>query len=887
MSAGMALNAMSTAENFALASGMGMEHATKRLADVQRALGLNSTNVEDHFRNMTKLSDSFVAIAPKVGSSVDELSGAFQSRFVGAMDAANMSVEEGIALIGALSTLGERYRGRTGGEYAARLLGVTSVLNMNNMRQWEALLGEKIYDQKGKMKPMADISDLLTERLGSLGNEKRVAQIVGAGFKSENVNLLNALIGIGPQIRQLQADLQNVGGVSAKAADMMRRTFMGQMTTLYNLAINVASVVGERLAPVLFVFTDAIASAAQWFTKLNPALQNFIVIAGLAAVAAYPLYLSLMYIGGLALAPFFMIGSAFMLIGRTAVTAAMAIARFGINVASFVASAVITAVTGTISIVKGIYSTLVTINTVVLDAFKSVVAAAMAVGNAMWHAFAFVAMHAMQMLVDVAVFLTSTFRQMMNMVKGLIGSMVSLLGTVLYHGIAAIGSMLLGILPLIVSIVSVLVMLPVIFFAAAVAATAFAAVVTTIGIGIAQFGAMIGAGIVAVWVGLKAAVAGAFAWVMDRMDKMREAASNVWSSFKGGAARALVSVGDALHKMAGFLWNFRENIEKVAVWWKANWENAIKDIGNIIVAVIESTVENAIRVFSSIGTALYMVFEPIGVLIVRLLTDVFVWVGTNWDRLWSDAGTAFRTFVSNMAHNFSQLFPLIDALANYIQLRLTKFMYMDALGTYNAWEKQYRERIALEVSRIVEPDKYIHPKEKRTFKGPFDDMGKTQTRWGDLAGRFGDSFGAFGDTFGGVGKQIWSLFGGTLDDLSPMLGKEGVKTKAPWADLFKSFNLAMPADAMGSLMNAFFGPTKTVKDASGAGELIGKGGPGWQFRQTSMARMEVGGDEAIAIEFQQLSVMQAIQRDTAVIAAANKKEPPVLKMPRPVREGGD
>lgn len=894
MSAAMAMKAMGIAENFALSSGMEMEAATRRIVDVQRNLGMNSTNVAEHYANMTRLSDIFVGVAPKVGSTVDQLTEAFRGRFAGAMHSANMSMEEGIAMMGALSTIGGRFRGGTGGEFGARLLGITSVLNANNAVQWRNLLGQELYDEGGKMLPIDQIADLLTERLGTEGSKQRTNRIVAAGFKSENVNVLSALIGLGPEIRKVLAEIEKVGGVSAKSADLMRRTFMGQMTTLYNNAINVATVIGERLAPIIFVFTDAIASAAKWFTALNPAIQQLIVGATAAAFAAYPLYLSLMYIGGLALKPFFMIGSAFMTMARFAMFAGSAILVLIGTIASFA----ISSVSFVVSITKGVISTLMTINSVVGNIIYTVADVAVAAGKVIGNALGSVALFAIGAIIDAFHFFSLTFRQMVDVVRDL-GAAVWKVGL---NAIVALGSLLFSlftsILPLIISVVAAIMALPFILMAVSAAGAALAAVVATMGIGIAQLGVAIGGGLLALWAGFKVAIAGTFAWVAGKMDDLREGAVSVWSSFKSGAAEALVSIGNALSKIAGFFWNIKDNAKIVGEWWSVNWKAAIEDIGNVIVTTIENAMTNVARLLSAASSAIYVLFKPIGYFLEALFVRSFGWFGANWTNMLSDAATIFKTFVSNIAQNFMTLLPVFDALADYIAAQIFNFGWADherkkaatklqaEIAYFTGDTDKLVKSMAILRPDLSKEDVIAKAKNAPQLRGPLDDLPALKTRGSDLAGMMNALTTSFADDSPVFAKKAWGIMSGAFSTMKPLL--EGFIGKAPWTELMSKLNLNLPEGFMGPLMEAFTGSTRKVVESEGAGQMIGKGGPGWTFRQTSMARMEVGGEFATNLERQQLSVLQAIQRDTAVIAAANKDmRPAIFKPMKPVREGGD
>lgn len=811
MSAGMAMEALGRAENFALAGGMKMQEATKRLVDVQRTLGLNSTDVGKHFESMSRLSDLFVGVAPKVGSSVDELSTAFTGRFAIAMNSANMSVEEGIGLLGALSQQGQKFRGAAGGEFAAKMVGTTFTTGIKNRVAWERLLGEDVF-AGGKMMPIADLSDLITKRLGTEGGSQRRARIIGAGFQSESTAAIEALIGVGGQIRRVQADMANLGGISQKTADMMRGSISGQFMMLYNNAMNVATVVGERLAPVLFSLTAPVVSLFQWFTRLNPAWQNLIVLAGLAAAAAYPLYVTLSAITSLALAPFRAIASGVYSIASAAIGAAASLP----------------------------------------SVFMSVSRAVYSLGSSVYTVFSAVAG------------LGST---VMNAVVGAFFSLIS-----------AVAAVVTGFIPFLLTVGTLIVMSPILATVLASLTAAFAGLALTIGIGIGQAVVAVAGGVAAAWAGFVGVVSSAFAWVSDRMDRLREGAAGVWKDFKNAATESLEAVGVAMGRIAGFMWNFRENVKIIGAWWKVNWQAAIRDIGAAASTFIENFAANSVRVFAAVGFAVWAGVQPAFAFIARAWDATTTWLYRSWGSLWSDAGTIFKTFISNVMKNVMELLPIFEAIFDWLAAKLlaSTVGIIDPLAGQSV-KKSY-DKIGEAIANF----------EGKNLRGPFDNMPELKTNFSALGETLGFWAGKMGKDMGGVGGQMFDIFGGLADDLAPLLG--GFKSKAPWAGLAgeieKAGGFNMPADALEKMFMEFTGTTKKQTEASGAGDMLGKGGPGYTLKEMSMARYEVGGELAESLDYQQLEIMRSMNRHLQIIAEANQRgNAPLPK--RPVTKEGD
>jgi len=284
MNAPMAMQALPIAESFAVASGMRMDTATRHLTSVLNALGMASQNVGTHLANLTNLSDAFVRSSQLVDVSVEEMSEAFNARFAASLRQAGGTLEQGIGLIGAYANA--NVRGGDAGNRASIVFQSLEHAMIGHLQTWRTF-GIDIQDATGHLKPMADIIEMLENRLGGLNPVLQRAALQAAGFESRVTQALYPLIGRSGQIRELTLAMSDVAGSAEAAANIIRQSFGSQITILWNNVKNLAIDIGKSLAPAVMWLANGIRALTLWFRELNPNLQK-VIIWGVLILALVP-----------------------------------------------------------------------------------------------------------------------------------------------------------------------------------------------------------------------------------------------------------------------------------------------------------------------------------------------------------------------------------------------------------------------------------------------------------------------------------------------------------------------------------------------------------------------------------------------------------------------
>ncbi len=282
MAAGYATKALAIAEEFAVAGNMNAVEATKKLVEVQRNLNMNGETAEQHFKNMTTLADAFAGMSQMAGVSTEKLMESFGPRFTSAARMHNLSMEDAIALQATYNRMGlEGHRAEEAGTQLLINLTSKSIEHSNAWRQ----LGVEVYDARGKMKPMTAILSQMDEKIRGLNPQAREAALGLMGFNNRVIQSILPMMGASKEFMRLREEISKTGGVAKQMADMIRGSLIGQLKVLWNNLTNVAIVIGDRIAPLLYPIVNGIVALAQAFLELNSILQTWIVYAGLAAIA--------------------------------------------------------------------------------------------------------------------------------------------------------------------------------------------------------------------------------------------------------------------------------------------------------------------------------------------------------------------------------------------------------------------------------------------------------------------------------------------------------------------------------------------------------------------------------------------------------------------------
>lgn len=214
---------------FAQAGMFDMATATDLATDAQSALGLASDDASENLDNLTRVTDVFVKANTLANTSVEQLAAAFTTKAGTALNTVGKDVEEGAAALAVFADQGIK------GEKAGTLLtntifGLTDV--MKKAPAEAEALGLSIFDAEGNLKNFGDIAENLTDVLGDMTTEQKVATIDSLGLTKQAREGVFAFLDNADSIREYEGALRDAGGTTQEVADKQLATPAAQFDLL-------------------------------------------------------------------------------------------------------------------------------------------------------------------------------------------------------------------------------------------------------------------------------------------------------------------------------------------------------------------------------------------------------------------------------------------------------------------------------------------------------------------------------------------------------------------------------------------------------------------------------------------------------------------------------
>ncbi len=267
---------------FAKAGMFDMARATDLATDAQSALGLVSDDASENLENLTRVTDVLVGANTLANASVEQFGDALTTKAGAALRTVNKDVEEGVAVLAALADQG--IKGAEAGEKLNVFLRDTSRAASSNAEEFEAL-GLQIFDTDGNMRNLADIVENMEEVFGDMSDEQRVATMDALGLNRGVADVSRQLMGTSDSIREYEAELREMGGITEDVADRQLESFSGQMSIvkaeLTDLALDIGPIVIEQFLKPLI---ENVRNIVERFRNMDDSTKQLIVrIAGIAA----------------------------------------------------------------------------------------------------------------------------------------------------------------------------------------------------------------------------------------------------------------------------------------------------------------------------------------------------------------------------------------------------------------------------------------------------------------------------------------------------------------------------------------------------------------------------------------------------------------------------
>jgi len=277
------LQALEPVAQFAQAGMFDLATATDLATDAQSALGLTVPDAEQNLENLVRVTDTLVGANTLANASVEQFSESLTNKAGTALKILNKDIEEGVAVLALYADRG--IKGQVAGELLSRTLKFLNIRAVENAEEFERL-GIEVFDTDGKMRNLADISEDLTGALQDLSDEERTAELNLLGFTGRTQDAILTLIGGEDQIRNYEAALRDLGGITQTVADRQLQSFDAQLKIAQSRIADVGLTIGEQLIPFFVSAAEGVATLVEAFAAAPTPVKRFVgALAGIAALA--------------------------------------------------------------------------------------------------------------------------------------------------------------------------------------------------------------------------------------------------------------------------------------------------------------------------------------------------------------------------------------------------------------------------------------------------------------------------------------------------------------------------------------------------------------------------------------------------------------------------
>lgn len=274
LNAKAALDVMRPSMDLAEASGTSLSSATSDIASTLQAFGLQITS-------SPLVSNVLFNAARQTGTSVDSLSSALDKARA-KMGTAAPSVQQLGGLLVDLTQHGET------GRAAMTSLGsaFTGIIKpTKDVFEAQLAAGVSFINTKGALDPLSQILGEVAPKIANMGNAQAAAYLQTLGFGSASAKLVDT-IKAGPAVLDRYTASVSKSGSAHAAAEKQSQTLSHQLETLKAQFEDYATILGEKLIPILERVAASVAKLVDWFTKhKDVAIALALVIGGVLVVA--------------------------------------------------------------------------------------------------------------------------------------------------------------------------------------------------------------------------------------------------------------------------------------------------------------------------------------------------------------------------------------------------------------------------------------------------------------------------------------------------------------------------------------------------------------------------------------------------------------------------
>ncbi|AEE95284.1 phage tail tape measure protein [Mahella australiensis] len=151
--------------------------------------------------------------------------------------------------------------------------------------------GLNVYDANGQLKPLPELVDLFSSKLGGMTDQQRNATLATI-FGSDAIRAANIVLIEGANKWDNMSEAVNKSGGAAEVAGSKMQGTKGQIEALKSNLETLAITIGEKLLPFVNKLVDGLTKVIDWFSNLSPATQDMILKMLALAAAIGPVILT-------------------------------------------------------------------------------------------------------------------------------------------------------------------------------------------------------------------------------------------------------------------------------------------------------------------------------------------------------------------------------------------------------------------------------------------------------------------------------------------------------------------------------------------------------------------------------------------------------------------
>ena len=263
----------------AATEGLNLADSATITANALATFGLQASDA-------SKVADALAGGSNASSASVSSLAQALAQVGPGAVNA-GLSINDTVGVLSDFASKG--IQGSDAGTSLKTMLS-RLVPQSDQAAQAMADLGLKFTDAQGNFLSISDVAQQLHEKLGGL-SEAQKSQALTTIFGSDATRAATVLMNEGADGLGKYIDATTKAGSAQDLANARMDGMNGAMSKAKAAAENAGIAIGTALEPTITKVAGAIQDVTNWFTKLDPSMQNTIVTIGGLAAAIGPLLL--------------------------------------------------------------------------------------------------------------------------------------------------------------------------------------------------------------------------------------------------------------------------------------------------------------------------------------------------------------------------------------------------------------------------------------------------------------------------------------------------------------------------------------------------------------------------------------------------------------------